>query len=308
MRIISPHRMLALGSAWYVVLFGMLLTLDSHHWSLWLLALIWALYRSIHWLAFHYTFALARAHKQSTRQIATINALAISATTVAPAIGGVLATYLGVNYIYSIGIVLVLIGLTPMLSGSEGPRKVRLQFSILDIIKMRRDVLANMCNGMIVTAEQSIWPIFVFLIVSSYAGVGLLSSVIGVASVVLTLYVGRHQKLNDRYFMRRGLATYGLASLGRTVAHNSTQVFGLNMFAGIGRSLYLTPFLDRYYTNSDDRQRLGYINTMEAAFSLGALIFLLLLLLISLLVSAKIVLAIGLGIVAFAVIGVRLIR
>jgi len=92
-RFISPNRLMVVGSMWYVVLFGMLLTQQSHRWSLALLALVWALNRTIYWAAFHYNFGTARAHRGAGRQIAGINALIMVANTAAPAVGGVVAEF-----------------------------------------------------------------------------------------------------------------------------------------------------------------------------------------------------------------------
>ncbi len=66
--------------------------------------------------------------------------------------------------------------------------------------------------------------------------------------------------------------------------------------------------MNRYYTNSDGPNRLGYITVMETAFSTGAALYVLGLLALTAFFTIKIVLAIGLGFVAFSVLGVRLIR
>ena len=66
--------------------------------------------------------------------------------------------------------------------------------------------------------------------------------------------------------------------------------------------------MNRYYNNSDGSHRLGYITAMESAFSLGAGLYILILLGLSFLVSTSAVLAIGLAIVAFTSLGARLIR
>jgi MFS family permease len=306
---LHPHHQLAIGTLWYAVFFGLLTTLHAYHWPLGLLALVWALNRTMYWAAFHYSFGLARAHVRGGRQIAGITALVVLAQTAAPAIGGIVATVFGIKYIYMLAIITLLIAVIPMLKTENGPPRVKLQLSWHEIWNMRRDSLANICNGIVVLAEQNLWPLLVFLVVSSYAGVGLLSSTIAVASIGVTLYVGRKQELHgEPYYIKRGLAAYSLTSLGRSLVENSTQIFGLNLLGGVGRSLYVTPFMNRYYSNSDGSFRLGYITVMETAFSVGTSLFLLILLILSMRFSMKIVLEISLAAVALAVIGVRSMR
>jgi hypothetical protein len=307
-RFFRPHTIMALGSLAYVVLFGLLSTLNHYHWPLLLLALAWALNRSLYWLGFHYTFSLSRGHHNAGQQIAGINALAIVGSTVAPAIGGIIASLFGITYIYVAAMALLLIAITPLFT-PNGPEKTKVHFDFQQLQLMRRDMLANLFNGTVLMTEQYFWPLFIFFIISSYAGIGMLSSVIALTSIAMTLYVGKHQAVKgDKYFLRRGTAAYSLASIGRAIAQSTTQVFGLNVLGGIGRSLYVTPFINRYYTNSDTPYRLGYIAAMESAFSVGAAVFTCFILLLSLFMPDSAALSAGLLVVAFSAWGVRLIR
>lgn len=304
-----PHHMLMLGTLLYAVFFGLLGTLPKYHWPLALLAVVWALNRSTYWTAFHYTFGFARGHTQSGRQVAGFVALALFATTVAPAIGGVIATLFGITYIYIAAIVILVVAVLPMLSAHDGPPRAQLNMSWHEAIAMRRDALANMCNGVILMGEQSMWPLLVYVLVSSYAGVGILSTVIAFSSIAITLYVGRRQGMRgEHHYIKRGIGTYSATNFGRAVVQNSSQVFGLNVLAGIGRSLYITPYMNRYCSNSDGPHRLGYITIMESAFAVGSALFILVLLMLSLLWPMQTVLAISLLFVAICSLGVRLIR
>ncbi len=310
-RYIRPHRLLVLGNLWYAVLFGLLISLQARHWPLLMLALAWALTRTIYWAAFHFCFSLARGHKHPARKIAGINALNMLTATASPAIGGIVATAFGISYVYLAAVLLLIISVLPMLKRGDGPDKTDVRIDWQQIWVMRRDAFANAFNGTVGMAELNIWPLFVFLLVSSYAGIGLLSSVIAASSIVVTLYVGRRQEAKgEGHYINRGAAAYSLTSLGRAIAENTFQVFGLNLLGGVGRSLYVTPYMNRYYTNSDGDGsfRLGYITVMETSFSLGAVLYTLGLLALTAVFPIKTVLSIGLAFVALAAIGVRLIR
>lgn len=308
-RIINPHYLLVVGVLWYAVFFILLGTIETYHWPLMLLAVVWAFNRTLYWTAFHYIFGLARKPIQAGRQIAGITALTMFATTVAPAIGGVVATVYGINYIYVTAVLLLLISVIPVLKKEVIIPKTKLNFSWKEARKIRRDAYANMCNGMVVVGEVNIWPLLVFVLVGTYAGVGLLSSVIALASIIITVYVGRREETRgEKRYIKQGLAFYSITSLGRTMAQNGLQIFGLNLLGGIGRSLFVTPFMNRYYINSDSGSRLAYITVMEAAFSIGAAIYIAVLILLSLVLPVKDVLTIGVGVIAVGVIGIRLMR
>ncbi len=306
---ISPHYMLAIGNVCSAIFFGLLNTLNSRHWSLALVAFVWALDRSVYWTAFHYIFGTARKHEQGGRQVAGINALVMIATTIAPALGGIVASLFGISYTYVAAILLLGVALLPVLSSASVVPTVKLQMSRHNIWDMRRDAIANMFEGMVISSEVSIWPLLIFTVVSSYSGVGILSSVIVFSSVILTLYVGRKEETRgEKHYIKEGLATYSFTSLGRAIAQTSSQIFGLNLLGGIGRSLYVTPFMNRYYKNSDGDFRLGYITVMETSFAIGAAIYIAALLGLAAVLPMNVVLSSGLVIAALSVLGVRYIR
>ncbi len=306
---IQPNFILALGSLLYAIFFGLLATLHAYHWPLVLLAFTWSLNRTIYWAALHYVFSSSRAHKNSGVQIAGLQALAVIAATVAPAVGGIISTLFGITYAYIAAVLLLLMATWPVLSSIDAPKRSFIVMPYHQLMAMRRDALANCFNGIILVAETNLWPLLIYTFVSSYAGIGILSSVIAVSSIFVILYVGRNTiKQGERHFIKEGVATYSLTSIGRMLVQSSTQIFGLNLLAGIGRSLYVTPFMNRYYSNSDGPHRLGYITVMETAFSVGSALFITFLILLSAILSIKAVLVVGLGIVAVCTFGVRNIR
>lgn len=308
-RRISPHHLLAYSTLFVSVYFLMLATLELSFANLALMALLWAMQHSGYWAALHYTFGLARAHDHGNRQIAGLDAIVILATTVAPAVGGIMATAFGIAWVYGLSCVIFLVAIIPMLRKNQGPATVELKISLQQIKTIRRDLYANLCAGGVQATEAVIWPLFVFFIVSSYAGVGILSSVIAIASMAVTLYVGRRsEKVGAKPYIKQGMATYSVTALARTLVQNTGHVFGLNLLAGVGRSLWHTPYLSRYYANSDGPRRLGYITAMETSHSLGAGIFLSFLLIMSAFASDKSVLVIGLATAAATILGIRLIR
>lgn len=306
---INPHHLLTIGRLSFIGFFWLLLTLQTHEWPLVYIAFFWALNRTMYWAALHYVFGLSRAKKHAGMQVAKMNALAVLGSTIAPAIGGVIASLFGIDYTYAAAILLILASVVPLINAPETIPRAKLKISWQHLNEMRRDALANAFNGMVVSAEQSIWPMFVSLIVVSYAGIGILSSVIAAASIIVMMYVGRNEEVRgEKHYIKEGLTTYSLTSIGRAVATSSAQVAGLNLFAGIGRALYLPAFMNRYYSNSDGANRLGYITIMEMAFSVGSVAYLLSLIILLAFFPASTVLSIGLVAVAFFVIGVRLIR
>jgi hypothetical protein len=308
--LIRPNHVMALGLAGQIVFLLILGTLEQAGWHLWIIALVWALYRTTFWAAFHYIFGASRAHRKTGLQVAGSQIIMMAASTLAPAIGGVVATVWGISYTFVFAALLIVIAILPMLKRGAGPDKVEFSLDKPELWRMRPDLTANAIGaGPITAIELTVWPLLVFALVPTYAGVGVLSSVIAGASIAIALFVGMHERAKgERHYIKQGMVAYGMTSLVRALVQNAFHVFGANLLAGIGRSLYTTPYLSRYYANSDGRFRLGYVTAMEIAFSVGSAVFLGVLLLLSFFLSMEMVLIVGVAAAAFAILGLRLIR
>lgn len=306
---IRPHQIIAIGTITVALFFYLLSTLPLTITNLILLAFVWAIQHSVYWGTFHYIFGLARGHERTSRKVAGLDAIVITLTTIAPAVGGIIATAFSISYTYSLTIVLLVVAVIPMISRKKGPSKSKIRTSLHQIKQIRRDIFANFCAGTAQAAESVIWPLFIFFIITSYAGIGILSSVIAISSVVVTLFVGARSEVNgEKLYINHGIVTYSITSLGRAAVQNIGHIFGLNLLAGVGRSLFHTPYLSRYYTNSDGPGRLGYIFAMETFHNFGVLAQLSLVLILSSLIDTQTALAIGLSLVAITFVGTRFIR
>jgi hypothetical protein len=306
---VRPHQMFVIGGGFTVIYFLLLASIEPSASNLAVIAIFWSLHHSIYWQAFHYVFGLSRAHEHSNRQIAKLDALVILTATIAPALGGVIATMFGISYTYLGAVILYIISILPMISKDDGPPAASLKLTREHLKKMKRDLFANFCAGTTQAAEAFIWPLFVFLVVSSYAGVGILSSIIAFASMLVTLYVGRKSDLKgEKPYINHGIFAYSLTNIGRLAAQNSAHIFGLNLLAGLGQSLFHSPYLSRYYHNSDGPERNGYIVAMEAMHGMGFVAITGVLFILSFFMSLKLVLSVGLATIAITAIGRRLIR
>lgn len=306
---VSPHHMLVAGSLLMAIYFGILSSAQITTTSLILLAVIWALQHAIYWPTFHYIFSLARTKEHGNTQVAGLDALVIIAHTIAPAIGGIVATIFGIQYTYYVVVAILFVAGLPMLNRNQGPETIKSSFSFAQIRKINRDLWANMAHSTVFISESVLWPLFVFLIVSSYAGVGALSSVIAISSMGVTLFVGRRsEKRGEHPYINHGVATYGIGNIARALAQNATHIFGVNLLSGIGKSLYHAPYLSKYYKNSDEGNKLGYIAAMETVHSLAAGIAMALIFALSTALSVQATLTVGLAVAALTVIGVKLIR
>ncbi len=295
---IGANRSMVLAEVFHTVFFIGLLVLPGLERSLAVLVPIgfaWSITRALYWPSFHANFSKARAHKKAGNQVGAINAMVTFAHGATPAIGGVIATVYGISWAYGLAIVFYVIGMTPLLFGEEVTKRRPLNFRNVNYRKTLPDMLSNAMYGATSLAELVVWPLMISFIVTSYAGVGLLSSVVTVASIAVTLYVGRREGAKgERHYLKEGTLVTAVTNALRVGATSGGQIAGINLLSGVGHALTMTPFISRYYERADEEPRLEYITLMEMAHELSWAAYFLLLLALTAFFPTTTALAVGL--------------
>jgi hypothetical protein len=300
---------MAVGCLVAAVYLASLLTLDTYHWPLILVATLWGIDRDFYWFSLHANFSKARAHHNAGTQVSALNSLITFAHGITPAVGGIIATSAGIAWSYAIAIVMLISGSLPLITGPEITKRRKVSWRNLDYKRLWRDPVSNFFNGITTTSEVVLWPLIIYFIVNSYAGVGILSSIVIFVSISVALYVGKREAIKgERRYLRRGLTLETFVNALRVVAQNAGHVFGINLINGVSRSLYTTPYMTRYYRHCDEEPRLEYIALMETGNQLGGVVVLTILLVLSFHLSIEATLLAGVIIAIPASFGTRLIR
>jgi hypothetical protein len=298
-----------IGQISTIIYFAMLLTLPHFHWPLITIAVWWAMDRTFYSSAIHAKFSKSRGHEKTGTQISLFTSAVTVAHGLAPAIGGITASLAGISWVYGMAIGLLLVSLVPMFGAKEVNKRRVLKPSLINYRKIWRDPVSNAFNGSTSMAEFLLWPMIIFYIVKSYAGVGILSSLVLVSSIAVALFVGKREETKgERHYLKRGLWLETLTNVFRALASNAFHVFGVNLINGVGRSLYTTPYMTRYYKHADEEPRLEYVAIMEFGSLVGAAAILGAVYVVSLSLEISHALLLGVLLAAPASFGTRLIR
>ncbi len=307
----GPHRSMLLGIIAGVLYLGMLLSLKQYPALFIPAAALMGLHYALYWPAFHADFSRFRDRKSTGSQVGALNGIVILLTGLAPAIGGLVAQRWGTSWSYGIALILIAAAVIPLRTsmtvaepGSGVPIR-RLPWR-----KIAPDLFSNFCNGIESLAERALWSFLIFLTVSTYAGVGLLSSLALISAMAVSIYVGRHeQRRGVRRYIKEGTRLKSLSHIFRLMASSSLHFTGINLLTGIATQLHLTPYMTRYYEHADEEERLAYIWAMETSFQIGYAFlasFVAVLLLAGL--SFKLALLIGIALAIPAAFGIRRMR
>lgn len=274
-----------------IVQYVLLFLLESHHIPLPLIALFGGVSVTLFWLPFRVSFIELLAHHDTGKSVGASNAVLILAGGITPAIGGAVATLFGTDALYGAAIILFLVALVPMLFlrklKTPKPKPVPVR-------KVLPDLMANGAFNVDDAAEFNVWPLFIFLFLPSYAGVGALASVTLLSAIGISLYTGvREKEKGTHRYMKRGSLLAACANFLRVLVSAATHVFGVNLLTGSGKSLALTPFITRYCINGE-RYGVTYLNLMLVAGGIGWTVYFGILTALTLVLGAKLLALVGL--------------
>lgn len=305
---IGNGRWMGLSLIGNIILFILLISLPGHRWPLELLALVAGAYTAMYWPFFRSSFATLLAHRRTGRVVSVGSAVQTIAGGVAPAVGGIVATVFGVEAIQLVGLGLFTLAMIPLLTGPEFAKDQPFRVTRQTFHQHKRKFFANFAETYNDSSLYYVWPLFIFILIPSYAGVGILSSIMIFSSILVAVYVGRREESKGvRHYLKEGSAINSLGHLLRLGVSNAGQVTGINMVAGVGYSLYITPYNTAYYENIR-RNGLGFLFGMQLFSAMAVVVIFGFLYLLSLSLAPRLCLVIALALAIPASYGIRLMR
>ncbi len=303
-------RLMAVSLLFSAANFGLLLTLSHFHWSLALIAAAWALQTSLYWPAMRATFAKNLAHRRTGRTVSAWSAITTVATSLAPAIGGLIAMTAGPRSIYGVAIFGFLAAALPISLENNQVKHSSFDFSAIrqQWRTWRRDIAANFSDTVNDGIQGNAWPLFIFFLFPTYAAVGALSSVMALSSIAVALYVGRHEeKRGPKRYIKEGTSLIALGGFFRLFAVTGLHVTGINVLTGFGYSLYLTAYNTQYYERIE-AEGLPYLFAMQLISAVAWAVLFGTLCLLSLVLTPSVTLLTAFALAIPASFGIRLIR
>lgn len=305
---IGYNRTMAVGLVGQILGFIALITLPEYGWPLLLISLTKGIHGIFYYPAFNASMAATRAINKTGKTIGTMNVIGIVTGVVVPALGGYLATYYGINWLYAIAIALFASATILLLVMRESLSPA---FSIRNIpfAKTKKDYGANFAQNFSGLSDIFAWTLLVFFIIPTYVGVGVLASISALTSLLITIYISRNKNdLKEKKFISAGSYLALIATLLRLLVSTPLHVVGVNLLSGVSAIFISNAYVGRYIKNSDVPNRLGYMFGMEASNSAAWLVFFGILYIASIFLSTSAVLALGVAIALPATLAIKRIR
>lgn len=275
-----------LGSLFLVGYFVFLYLFNNN----WFFALFLAiasvtLFRLLYWIPYHTDFAEFTDKKSRGKEIALLVSITTLVSIFLPFIAGLILDKFNFSILFLISIIIASISIIPILllrSVKESYSYSYLQtFKELFKRKNRKLLLAYSGDGAETMVGMIIWPIFIFqLLKGNYLAVGIVTSLIVFASIILRLIVGAMtDKMSKRRLIKVGSIFYFVGWIGKIFVQTAFQIFVVSSYHSFAAIIRRTPFTTLMYEQAADRGHYvdEYTVLREIALNIGRVLMLVLL-------------------------------
>lgn len=271
---IPLKHMIAISVPLYIVFLLMLNTFDSINWGLELLALFAGASEAFYWLAFHLDFSQNSLQNFRGREVGLLQTATIGITLLAPIVGGTIVVLLGFHWLYVIGITLIIASVIPLFLSKEIYDEPK--FSLKDSLNFpAKEALMHFAWGARTTAELVFWPLFVFIILDSAFGLGLITTIGALFSALATLWAGKITDSLKRNIMISIAAIIESVSwFARIIANSLLAFIGLAVISGAAFTSIDVPYRAFFYDQTNKTKRAEYIIFREIWLFAGRLFIL----------------------------------
>ena len=305
----GARRLVITGICLMVVHFVWFASLQHSYLWLGILAALLGAANAFFYPSFRILFSQATHHDTVSRSVASQNNYTIIASALAPIMGGAVASLLDIRLTYLIA---ALLFAGAALLTLRLPRAVpKLQFHLRRIPRggALRDYAANASYSFSGLADTSLWPLYLAVIIPTYAGIGAYTGFAVVLTLITQTLVGRiSSPRSERTALYGGIVLSSLYGVGRAVATTVSQLIGLGFVNALGSALLAGAYGTRFYKNIHPEHHLEYLFAMELANSVTWLVYFPILLLATVALSDESVLRLGILLVIPAVFGMALMR
>jgi len=233
---------------------------------------------SLFWIAFHVDFAKCTNKKNRGKEISIWFVSSLILSIIGPIIGGILLSVYGFNWLFIITGFLLFTSVIPLFFSNENHVKYKFKLKNVFLKKHTREMINFWSYGIEGIGISIFWPLFVFLILKEYLAMGIVSSIMGVISVIFIPIVGG---LNDRWGNKPLIKLGGVFSFFSWVIVSFVKTFWQIVFiTGFSRFAFIMidlPFSSLVYDNANKlkNKMVEYLVFREMMLFVGRAIILL---------------------------------
>ncbi|MBL1434484.1 MFS transporter [Candidatus Wolfebacteria bacterium] len=242
----------------------------------------WAAYRALYWVPYHVEVTTFLDEGHRGRQVSFFTNLVAVSAIITPLAGGFIIQFWGFQWIFIVGLVLVALSVIPLLFMEETHEEYTFSYkdSITELFaKKNRNLLyAYAGDGAQGVVALVFWPIFIYLILDgNFAAVGAVSSLVIVATIVLSAFAGEWvDRMSRTQLLMVSTVIYTTGWFLKSFATTALHIFLFDAYQSAGKAVNRITFDAGSYTHLADNGHYvdEYTAFKEMALNIGRILML----------------------------------
>jgi len=237
----------------YFVLIG---TIEAMHWPLGMIGLIGGLQASIFWIGYHIDFSVSSNKKERAREVAIASTFSSLATSLAPAIGGVILGFLDIRALIIVVTIVLIASIIPLFFTKDIHESFKFTARDIRSHKTWKESVAYIGNGIEVAVASLFWPLFIyFTIFNDYTKLGYVSTATSIFILVSTLFIAKIANKHNSTILRIGGVLNVFMWIWKAFVTTSIGVYAVKAAHGVTGKMVTIAF----NTKSYDKAQKNYI-------------------------------------------------
>ncbi len=267
---------IALGCV-FMALFYFCLFASSHYIGLIFVAIIvYVLWKMFYWPAYHGDFAKYSMDGEQGREVGDLIVLQALIYVAGPVVGGLLLQFYGFKSLFIFAAIIIILSNVPMLITKEKliPQSFdyKSAFKRLFARENRRKFISLWGFG-----EEFIvliiWPIFMFVIIKDFLGLGVITGIATLITLLIYLYIGKlTDKKNHGYLLKIGELAYFFVWMLRALISSVGGVLLLDTASRLSKQAIAVPIVAETYEKAQDNSVMEGITFFEMSLVVGKII------------------------------------
>lgn len=245
-----------------------------YNYLIWLAPVVLAMYKSLYWPAFHASISRFAGQHQKGREFSALYAIVNLTRIAGPFIGGLVGSYYGLQGSLLLASVIYFCSFIPLFIRKEEfvPKPYQFKWTLEMYKKYPKKFLGYLGFGeeLIVL---TIWPIFIYTVVKTFEGTGLLATLSTLVATVLALYLGKVTDTKSKgMLIKIGAFMTSLVYLARFMVNGYTSIFAVDALSRTSKDIVFIPLSAVTYERAESTHIMPYVVFFEQSLAIGKLL------------------------------------
>ncbi len=254
------HTMIISLPSFLIYLLGIMSLKKNHSiFLLYSLSIFGAFISSLYWVPLYTLFARLSSNKNSSSQVGMLFSLRSLAGIIAPVLGGLISVYFGFESLFILAIIILIIPIVILINSKD--IHPHINFSFQDLLsffkKHTRLFLTIMLDSFGTFSEEILWPLFVYLILLDTMAVGVVGSLVGIGTIIFTLFVSKIIAKHSYHLIIR-ISAFMLAAswILKTFTNQKISIYAISVIAAMFAIMFSIPLADSVYQTAKKNKNL----------------------------------------------------